>query len=247
MDQYHVDGSMSESHISPHSTTGSTSSVQPVQIGCRSRPKIIRRLASPIADLISKKAYDHGRDRGSMRFKCPIEKCNFSFDVRYKLNSHLRFHTKEKPYRCMGNDCSRAFKWRSSLVKHRVSHNRLKSSFSKQTTKIGAQRNSAQSTKTPVPKLTHIQSCAWPVIKPVIKPVIEPGWEPGLRPVLGPVLGPLRYSVTNPSIDMVVNPVSIPAIEPVSSPVRHPVTNLVMEHVSNSMINPVIDPVMNPV
>mmetsp|Transcript_12328 Transcript_12328/g.50702 ORF Transcript_12328/g.50702 Transcript_12328/m.50702 type:complete len:111 (-) Transcript_12328:821-1153(-) len=60
----------------------------------------------------------HARgDEGSRPFACPFDNCTKRFSKKYNLKTHIRIHTKERPYVC---DCSLKYMYKSSLVKHRL-------------------------------------------------------------------------------------------------------------------------------
>lgn len=46
------------------------------------------------------------------------QNCPKSFIRRYELNNHMRVHTKETPFECPEERCSRKFRWRSCLRYH---------------------------------------------------------------------------------------------------------------------------------
>ena len=50
-------------------------------------------------------------------FSCPYPTCNKAFVKQYNLNSHLKVHQNDKPYRC--TLCVFAFKRKHDLVRHR--------------------------------------------------------------------------------------------------------------------------------
>jgi len=52
---------------------------------------------------------------------CSYPGCMKQFDRKYNLKCHLRIHSNEKPYACPHNNCSRSFRWKSSLNHHLMS------------------------------------------------------------------------------------------------------------------------------
>lgn len=52
---------------------------------------------------------------------CNYPGCAKQFDRKYNLKCHLRIHSNEKPYRCHHENCSRSFRWKSSLNHHLMS------------------------------------------------------------------------------------------------------------------------------
>ncbi|KAJ8906689.1 hypothetical protein NDN08_003179 [Rhodosorus marinus] len=55
-------------------------------------------------------------------FPCSSEGCGKVFSSAPGLREHERFHTGSAPYMCLEKNCSRSFKWRSSLAMHKKSH-----------------------------------------------------------------------------------------------------------------------------
>jgi Zinc finger, C2H2 type. len=56
----------------------------------------------------------------SKKFKCTFESCNWSFSTCYKLERHIKTHTKEKGFVC--NKCSKAFANSYNLIAHIKTH-----------------------------------------------------------------------------------------------------------------------------
>lgn len=52
---------------------------------------------------------------------CNYPGCAKQFDRKYNLKCHLRIHSNEKPYRCHHENCTRSFRWKSSLNHHLMS------------------------------------------------------------------------------------------------------------------------------
>ena len=49
---------------------------------------------------------------GEYRFQCPEEFCGKAFLTSYSLKIHIRVHTKVKPYKCIVDECEKAFNTR---------------------------------------------------------------------------------------------------------------------------------------
>ncbi|XP_067217157.1 zinc finger protein 473 homolog [Linepithema humile] len=56
------------------------------------------------------------------KFKCPVKKCQKSFRSKYKLKTHMRSHTGEKPYVCTWKNCGEKFSQNSHLKRHNRVH-----------------------------------------------------------------------------------------------------------------------------
>ena len=67
--------------------------------------------------------FQHRTSHFPSRFSCDFEQCNKKFGTKQNLESHLRTHTGEKPYKC--GICNSSFKRYHHLKKHVQSYTHL--------------------------------------------------------------------------------------------------------------------------
>jgi uncharacterized Zn-finger protein len=67
---------------------------------------------------------ENGRKPGIMKHQCPV--CFKIFSRQYNLNSHLKIHTKERPYICKYGDCTWTFARPHDLRRHELLHSGIK-------------------------------------------------------------------------------------------------------------------------
>mmetsp|Transcript_8818 Transcript_8818/g.21986 ORF Transcript_8818/g.21986 Transcript_8818/m.21986 type:complete len:188 (+) Transcript_8818:18-581(+) len=71
---------------------------------------------------IASRRTPEGDDEGEAGgIACGVEGCRKTFKLQTGLKSHMRIHSKVRPYECK-EGCSKSFKWRSSLSYHLKLH-----------------------------------------------------------------------------------------------------------------------------
>lgn len=75
------------------------------------------KTATPLASRYAATCKDYGKGRPD-RFRCGL--CPMTFDRRYNVKVHMRWHTGECPFTC--RRCNKGFLWRSSMSHHKKMH-----------------------------------------------------------------------------------------------------------------------------
>eukprot|EP00188_Purpureofilum_apyrenoidigerum_P000835 Plantae.Rhodophyta-Purpureofilum_apyrenoidigerum.ctg14151.p1 GENE.Plantae.Rhodophyta-Purpureofilum_apyrenoidigerum.ctg14151~~Plantae.Rhodophyta-Purpureofilum_apyrenoidigerum.ctg14151.p1 ORF type:complete len:177 (-),score=16.04 Plantae.Rhodophyta-Purpureofilum_apyrenoidigerum.ctg14151:458-988(-) len=63
-----------------------------------------------------------GRRKGRKIYQCDYPGCSRLFPRNYNLQVHRRVHYEHKPFECPHEACPKAFRWKSSLQCHMISH-----------------------------------------------------------------------------------------------------------------------------
>lgn len=111
-------------------------------------------------------------------YTCNIDGCDKKFDRKYNLKCHQRIHNNEKPYNCHHPNCSRSFRWKSSLNHHLMSldHASPEMRVAKKQLQLLKKRKELARTAVVVPPepQTAEQTPARPPKKPRMAPNLSP-------------------------------------------------------------------------
>jgi len=72
-------------------------------------------------------------------FACILPSCGWTFDTSYKLERHVKSHTKEKPYSC--KLCSKSFPNKYNLNSHVKTHEQITCNISEECSETFSSQN----------------------------------------------------------------------------------------------------------
>ncbi|KAA8497988.1 Zinc finger protein [Porphyridium purpureum] len=104
--------------VSPQQYMGPSDRLDVVAVGVPAPQSPQRGQGSQLQGGVTKKSVA----TPPQKFVCPSAGCLMEFTRRDNMKVHMRRHTGEMPYKCFYPDCSRMFKWKSSLNHHIGTH-----------------------------------------------------------------------------------------------------------------------------